>query len=58
MYNEGFIKSIDALELGLTGTKLGSGRAKAGDKISYEVGFRLLRHIGDKINIGINNIIF
>ena len=48
----GYIKSIDALELGLCAVKLGSGRAKAGDKISYEVGFRLLKFVGDQINIG------
>jgi thymidine phosphorylase len=43
----GFIKSINAIELGLTATKLGSGRAKAGDKISFEVGIRILKKIGD-----------
>jgi thymidine phosphorylase len=40
------------LELGLSATKLGSGRAKAGDKISYEVGCRILKNIGEKINLG------
>jgi thymidine phosphorylase len=45
----GFVKSIDALELGLIASKLGAGRSKAGDVISYEVGFRLLKKPGDKI---------
>jgi len=44
------------LELGLSATKLGSGRAKAGDKISYEVGCRILKNIGEKINLGKNQI--
>jgi len=46
----GYIKSIDALVLGNTAAKLGAGRAKAGDKISYEVGFKLLKTIGDKVD--------
>lgn len=45
----GFIQSIDALELGLIASKLGAGRSKAGDKISYEVGFKLLKKPGDQI---------
>jgi thymidine phosphorylase len=48
----GFIKSIDALELGLIASKLGAGRSKAGEAISYEVGFRLLKKPGDKIEKG------
>jgi len=45
----GFIKSIDALELGVICGKLGAGREKAGDQIFYEVGFRLVKRVGDKI---------
>ncbi len=48
----GYLKSIDALVLGMTAAKLGAGRCKAGDKISYEVGFRLLKTIGEKIDLG------
>jgi thymidine phosphorylase len=47
--HDGYIKSIDALELGVLASVLGAGRAKAGDTISYEVGFRLLKKPGDKI---------
>lgn len=46
----GYLKSIDALVLGNTAAKLGAGRAKAGDEIAYEVGFRLLKTIGDQVN--------
>ncbi len=49
----GFIKSIDAILLGNTGVKLGAGRAMASDKISFEVGFRLLKTIGQQIAQGI-----
>lgn len=48
----GYIESIDALELGMTACKLGAGRSKAGDIISYEVGMRLIKTIGDKIEAG------
>ena len=37
------------MELGLTAVKLGSGRAKAGDSISYEVGLKLLKSVGDRV---------
>ena len=53
----GYVKSIDALELGLIAVSLGAGRAKAGDPISYEVGFKLLKKIGDPVNTGKLNLI-
>lgn len=43
--------SIDALELGLIGSSLGAGRVKAGDQISYEVGFKLLKKPGDNVEM-------
>ena len=49
---QGYIKSIDPMELGLISSSLGGGRAKAGDKISFEVGFKLLKKNGDPITIG------
>jgi len=45
------VASIDALELGLIGSSLGAGRAKAGDQIAYEVGFKLIKKAGDKIEM-------
>ncbi|CAF0871679.1 unnamed protein product [Brachionus calyciflorus] len=47
----GYIKSIHALELGLLSSKLGAGRAKAGDEIFYEVGMNILKQVGDKIDL-------
>lgn len=45
----GYVKSIHALELGLLCSKLGAGRVKAGDQIFYEVGMKLLKQVGDKV---------
>jgi hypothetical protein len=45
------VASIDALELGLIGSSLGAGRVKAGDQISYEVGFKLLKKPGDNVEM-------
>lgn len=47
----GFVDSINALELGLIGSSLGAGRAKAGDQISYEVGFKLMKKAGDRVEM-------
>lgn len=47
----GCVASIDALELGLIGSSLGAGRVKAGDQISYEVGFKLLKKPGDNVEM-------
>lgn len=47
------MSSIDAIELGLIGSSLGAGRAKAGDIISYEVGFKLLKKEGDSVEMSI-----
>lgn len=46
----GYMKSIDALVLGNTAAKLGAGRAKAGDLIAYEVGFRVLKTVGEQVD--------
>ena len=46
---DGFIKAIDALELGVLANKLGAGRSKAGEAISYEVGFRLTKKLGERV---------
>jgi len=54
----GYMKSIDALVMGVTASKLGAGRAKAGDSIAYEVGFRLLKTIGENVSSGKQPISF
>jgi thymidine phosphorylase len=41
----GYVKSIDALELGIISCSLGAGRSKAGEAISPEVGFKLLKKV-------------
>lgn len=46
---EGFIKSINALEVGLKAMHLGAGRKTKEDDIDHEVGIRVLVKTGDKI---------
>lgn len=49
---EGYIKNINALELGEIARILGAGRLKKEDKIDFEVGIVLNKKVGDKINKG------
>jgi thymidine phosphorylase len=51
-YRAGYIQAIDALVLGNIASKLGAGRVLASDKIFYEVGFRLLKTVGDRVKLG------
>ena len=48
----GFIRSINALEVGLTSVDLGAGRAQKGDPIDYAVGIILHVKVGDAIERG------
>ena len=48
----GFIRSINALEVGLTSVDLGAGRAQKGDPIDYAVGILLHAKVGDAIEHG------
>jgi pyrimidine-nucleoside phosphorylase len=45
----GYVASIDAMEVGLTATLLGAGRAKKGDPIDHAVGVVLRAKIGDDV---------
>lgn len=45
----GFIEHINALELGELAKKLGAGRSKKDDEISYGVGFVLSKKVGDYV---------
>ena len=45
----GFIKSIDAYNLGNIVKEIGGGREKKGDKIDYGVGILLYKQIGDYV---------
>ena len=48
----GFIRSINALEVGLTSVDLGAGRAQKGDPIDYAVGLLLRVKVGQAIERG------
>ena len=46
----GYVKSIDALSIGIASMKLGAGREKLEDNINYNVGIILNKKPGDKVN--------
>ncbi|MCB9138859.1 MAG: thymidine phosphorylase [Caldilineaceae bacterium] len=48
----GFIRALDARELGLTAVALGGGRAKKGDAIDHRVGIVLEAKIGNEVAPG------
>jgi len=48
----GYVASIDAMEVGLTATLLGAGRAKKGDSIDHAVGVVLQAKISDDVKHG------
>ena len=50
--NEGYVKSIVALDLGVAAMKLGAGRATKEDTIDYAAGLVLNKKVGDKVNNG------
>ncbi|HTW90720.1 MAG TPA: thymidine phosphorylase [bacterium] len=45
----GFIRSIDALQAGLLGVRLGVGRENLESKIDHSAGFRFKRKVGDRV---------
>jgi pyrimidine-nucleoside phosphorylase len=48
----GYIRLIDAKEIGLTAMELGAGRKKKEDKIDHSVGIVLHRKVGDQVRRG------
>lgn len=48
---EGYVSSINALEIGLSAMKLGAGRETKEDEIDYDVGIVLNKKVGDKVNL-------
>lgn len=48
----GYVSSLDALELGLTGILLGAGRQKVEDAIDPKAGIVLKKKVGDRVEIG------
>lgn len=49
---EGYIKEINALEIGEAACKLGAGRATKTDVIDFAAGIVLEKKVGSKVNIG------
>ncbi|MCD6413416.1 MAG: pyrimidine-nucleoside phosphorylase [Elusimicrobia bacterium] len=50
--SDGFVRRIDALEVGLAAKALGAGREKKEDKIDLGVGIYLKKKIGDEVKKG------
>jgi pyrimidine-nucleoside phosphorylase len=50
--HDGFISEIDALEVGLTVTRLGAGRKRKGEPVDHAVGVVLHKKIGDRASRG------
>lgn len=48
----GYIKTVDAQEVGESSVLIGAGRTKKGDKIDPAVGIMVRTKIGDKVEIG------
>jgi len=48
----GYVKAIDALQVGLLGNQLGAGRMKLGDKLDHAAGFVFRRTVGDRVEPG------
>jgi len=48
----GYVADINAMEVGLTATLLGGGRAKKGEPIDHSVGVVLQAKVGDKVTEG------
>ena len=49
---DGFVKDIHALELGIVSMHLGAGRQKVEDPIDYKAGITIEKSIGDKVSKG------
>lgn len=50
--NEGYVKQINALEIGDSAMRLGAGRATYDDVIDPTSGIVLSKKVGDKVNVG------
>ena len=48
---EGYIKEINAEEIGKLASKLGAGRTKKEDKIDYTAGIMLNKKVGEQVSI-------
>ena len=50
--NRGYVKNIDALEIGLSSMTLGGGRETLDDVIDMAAGIMLVKKVGDEVNEG------
>ncbi len=48
----GYLRAIDALEIGLTAADLGAGRKKKGDPVDHAVGLIVHRNVGEHVGEG------
>ncbi len=48
----GYVRSIDALRVGLLSVQLGAGRDKLGARVNHSVGFLFKRKVGDRVAEG------
>ncbi len=48
----GYVRTIDALQVGLLGVELGAGRKKIGARIDQSVGFAFKKKVGDRVEQG------
>lgn len=49
---DGYVHSIDTLEMGMIGVALGAGREKTEDKIDMSAGIIFSRKVGDRVSAG------
>ena len=49
---EGYVESIDALEVGLAGLELGVGRAKKEDRVDHAAGIVIEAAVGARVRAG------
>jgi thymidine phosphorylase len=50
--SSGYVKSIDALGVGVLSVELGAGRSKLGDRLDPAAGFLFRRKVGDRVEKG------
>ena len=48
----GWVKGIDALELGKASVTIGAGRKRKGDPVDFGVGISIRKHVGDRVEAG------
>ena len=49
---DGYVESIDALEVGLTALEIGAGRLRKADNVDHSAGLVIHRQVGDRVRAG------